>query len=471
MFSFNIKYLRRFCLALSLLISPLSARADEAAGDTMMILDASGSMWGVVNGETKIAGARTAVRGLLEAWPASRKLGLMAYGHRRKGDCGDIETIAPIGTIDAAALAATVDKLNPKGKTPIADSITKAAGELKSTEAKATILLVSDGIETCGGDPCAVAKALEESGVDFTAHVIGFDITDPNAKAQLQCIADVTGGVYRDAADAAGLADALKETASASGGAPKEPPAAAPEVVENTLRGNLRLSADSDPLVGYSTAISWHVKRSGSDEEVDGGVGASFLKFVEPGDYIVSVDYGNAVGEAPAKIEAGKLTTVDIVLNAGRVVSEAAQAGIPGSASHDWGQLSWNVYKADDRTAYLTYSFDPVPTFVLPEGDYVLTVTKDELAKAEKPFTVKAGDELNVGLELVAGTFKFSAPGSYIVQIRQNGQDVASLNEVEGEKAMTPGDYVFVVSYAEGEPIERPFTIKEGETTELTVTK
>lgn len=445
------------------------APAQDGGSDTMIILDGSGSMWGVAGGETKIAAARSAVHTLLEAWPASRKLGLMVYGHRRKGDCADIETIAPVGAIDAAAIGGAVDKLNPKGKTPIADSLTKAATDLKSTESAATILLVSDGIETCGGDPCAVAKALKDSGVNFTAHVVGFDVTDPVAKAQLQCIADVSGGIYRDAADASGLKDALKETAGAAGGAAKE--AAAEEVdLTRNLRGKVRLSKDSDPLVGYSTNIGWNVMKPGDETSIAGDVGAVMSEQVEPGDYFVKVDYGMAVGTAEAKVEAGKITEVEVVLNAGRVVSEAAQAGIPGSASKDWGQLTWNVYKADDRSSHYTYSFEPVPTFVLPEGAYVLTVMKDELAKAEKAFEVKAGDEVNIGLQLIAGTLKFSAPESYIVQVAPSGsEDFALIDAQSGERAMNTGNYILKVSYREGPEKTAQFSIKEGEITEVTV--
>jgi Ca-activated chloride channel family protein len=460
-----------FCAAAfvaATMVSP--GTAQEGATDTMIILDGSGSMWGVAGGQTKIASARSAVHTLLESWPPARKLGLMVYGHRRKGDCTDIETVAPVGAIDAAAIGKAVDDLSPKGKTPIADSLLKAASDLKSTESAATILLISDGIETCGGDPCAVAKALKESGVNFTAHVVGFDVTDPAAKAQLQCIADVSGGIYRDAADADGLKDALEETAGAQGGTAKKPEAAA-EDDGMTLVARLRLGPDSDPLVGYTTAIGWSVKGAAGGDEVTGGVGAVLEKQVAAGDYVVHAEYGNATGEAKATVTEGKKTTVDVVLNAGRVVSEAAQAGIPGSASRDWGQLMWKVFKAGE-TDYLVYSYDPVPVFVLPEGSYVLRVEKDELATAEKSFEVKAGDELNVGLQLIAGTLKFSAPDSYIVFIDKAepaGEQVAALDLREGEKAITPGNYVLRVTYRDGPDKTSSFTIKNGETTEVIV--
>ena len=79
---------------------------------------------------------------------------------------------------------------------------------LQYIEEKATVILVSDGKETCHLDPCQLASELENAGADFTAHVIGFDIT-MEERAQLQCLAETTGGLFRTAVDAEGLKDAL----------------------------------------------------------------------------------------------------------------------------------------------------------------------------------------------------------------------------------------------------------------------
>jgi Ca-activated chloride channel family protein len=101
----------------------------------------------------------------------------------------------------------------------MADSLRAAADALRTSENKATVVLVSDGIETCHPDPCAVAAELKKAGVGFTAHVIGFDVADPAAKSQLQCIARATGGVYLDARNADDLAKALGRAVEATRGA------------------------------------------------------------------------------------------------------------------------------------------------------------------------------------------------------------------------------------------------------------
>ncbi len=185
-------------------------------GTTMLVLDASGSMWGQIQGRAKIDIAREAVGNMLEAWPRNQQLGLMAYGHRSKGDCADIEVLRQPGVLDAAALQKTVNGLQPKGMTPISASVRMAAEQLKFTERKATVILVSDGEETCHADPCALGAELEKLGVDFTAHVVGFDLPEGKARAQLQCLAKATGGRYVEARDAAELNKALGQIAQAA---------------------------------------------------------------------------------------------------------------------------------------------------------------------------------------------------------------------------------------------------------------
>ncbi len=197
----------RLFLTLLMLALPLPLLAQEAP-KTVLVLDGSGSMWGQVDGVNKIVIARDVIGDLLTSLPADMELGLMSYGHRRKGDCSDIEMLAQPGA-SRAAIAAAVNAINPKGKTPLSAAVLQAAEALKYTEAPATVILVSDGIETCNMDPCAVGRQLESSGVDFTAHVIGFDVADPAALAQLQCLADETGGSFRTAANAEDLANAL----------------------------------------------------------------------------------------------------------------------------------------------------------------------------------------------------------------------------------------------------------------------
>ncbi|MCB1622492.1 MAG: VWA domain-containing protein, partial [Thiothrix sp.] len=227
-------------LVLPVLTSLLLAGTVQAEGErTMLVLDASGSMWGQLDGKTKIEIAREALGRLVDDWPARREVGLVAYGHRSKGDCRDIETILPVGPLDANRLKKTVAGINPKGKTPLSAAVRQAAEAMKYTEEKATVVLLSDGRETCDMDPCALGTELEKLGVDFTAHVIGFDVASSEDQAGLRCLAENTGGLFIPAANAEELNAALEQTAKAPEPEPvpmPEEPAPAPTAPQAELQ-------------------------------------------------------------------------------------------------------------------------------------------------------------------------------------------------------------------------------------------
>ena len=189
--------------------------AAAPTADGILVLDASGSMWGQIDGRHKILIARDVIGDLLDNLPSNHRLGLMAYGHNRKGDCTDIELISEVGA-SREDIRNAVNSLRPLGKTPLSASVQKAAEVLRYTENAATVILVSDGEETCDVDPCELGRFLEAAGVDFTAHVIGFDLSTDAERAQLQCLAEATGGTYNDASNADELSDALQETIAPS---------------------------------------------------------------------------------------------------------------------------------------------------------------------------------------------------------------------------------------------------------------
>ena len=131
-----------------------------AANKVIIILDASGSMWAQIDGKPKLEIARESLRTVLQSVPADDEIGFMAYGHREKGSCEDIELIVPPQAGSASAISAAADSLKFLGKTPLTAAVKQAAEALKYTEDKATVVLITDGLETCEGDPCALGKEL-----------------------------------------------------------------------------------------------------------------------------------------------------------------------------------------------------------------------------------------------------------------------------------------------------------------------
>ena len=191
----------------------------EGVPPVLLILDASGSMWGQIDGENKIVIARRALGGLVDQLPEDSPAGLIAYGHRSEGDCDDIETVVPLGPLSKDSLKKTVDGLNPKGKTPITRSVQQAFEALKDREDGATVILVSDGLETCGGDPCAAVRAAKEQGIEFILHVVGFDVAGEDV-SQLECAAQAGDGMFLSAENADELGQALDRAVAMPADAP-----------------------------------------------------------------------------------------------------------------------------------------------------------------------------------------------------------------------------------------------------------
>jgi Ca-activated chloride channel family protein len=224
-----------------------TASSDAAIPRMVLVLDASGSMWGQLQGEAKIAIAKKVMADLIATIPPSFQTGLTVYGHRRKGDCDDIEMIIPVGPHNAREMTAKVQAISPKGKTPLSAAVKQAAEALRYTEERATVVLVSDGLETCDIDPCELAAELAMSGVDFTVHVIGFDISVGDQE-RLRCLADKTGGLFLAADNAGSLRDALFKTVEKV----QAPP---PAVIEDP--GTATLNGPASVPAGAAFQVTW----------------------------------------------------------------------------------------------------------------------------------------------------------------------------------------------------------------------
>ena len=230
-------------------------RGETKTNRMVLVLDASGSMWGQIDGKAKIVIAKEVMAELIDQIPADFQTGLTVYGHRRKGDCKDIEMVIPVGPHNAAAMKAKVQSISPKGKTPLSESVKQAAQALRYTEERATVVLVSDGLETCDIDPCVLAAELAMSGKDFSVHVIGFDISKED-QDRLRCLADKTGGLFIAASNAGSLRDALFKTV-------EEVKAPLPPVVEDP--GMAVLKGPASVPAGSAFKVQWEGPDSRGD--------------------------------------------------------------------------------------------------------------------------------------------------------------------------------------------------------------
>src|ERR1700716_1766331 len=192
--------------------------------DLALIIDYSGSMNAKMkDGASKVTSAKKCMSDLIDKLPNDLNVALIIYGTNKKRGCEDIDVAQPLGPIDKATLKAKVAGYNATGMTPIAASLEVAGKELSKSKGGPAIVLVTDGAESCHGDPAGVAAKLAgQFGVKFGINVIGFGI-EPQEKAQLADIAAKGHGKLLTVENASELAGALQKVV-AEKVAPTPPP-------------------------------------------------------------------------------------------------------------------------------------------------------------------------------------------------------------------------------------------------------
>lgn len=223
---------------------------EKSPSPILFIYDASGSMWGQLNEKTKKEVAADVLTKTVNNLPNNQNVGLLVYGHRKKGDCNDIEYLVNVSNNSKDNVTQAVKSVNALGKTPLARSATMAINSLKKSKTKATIILITDGIESCDGDICDVVAKAKLDGIDFKLHIVGFGIKKGETE-QLICAANTGDGKYYDVADAGSLGDVLTEATSETVDSPK---------------GNFSIYAtkNGQPVDAWVKAV-----KAGTDDEVD----------------------------------------------------------------------------------------------------------------------------------------------------------------------------------------------------------
>jgi Mg-chelatase subunit ChlD len=149
--------------------------------DFVIILDCSGSMADRTrDGPSKMEVARKAVTELIEAIPDGRKVAFIVYGHDADLKCQAVEVVQPLSELNDTAkvrLKRIIARLRPVGCTPIARSLRVAGKELAKSKGLSGVVLITDGMETCHGDPKAdAAKLAANPKLTFGLRVVGFDV-------------------------------------------------------------------------------------------------------------------------------------------------------------------------------------------------------------------------------------------------------------------------------------------------------
>ena len=326
----------------ALLAGPRPALAQNQA---VLVLDHSNSMWARIDGMQKIAAVRNAVGPLLRAQAGKLDLGVIAFGTQKAKSCDAIETLKPVGAIDATADAKTIDAANPKGSSPVAASLTAASKLFKKQSGAQAIILLTDSADDCQADPCAAAAEIKSQSPRTVIHVIAFNGEIDDKLEALTCVAEQTGGVFITAQNNEELNNAVRRTLDLASAGMSE-------------------NADGQPVPAFLPA--------------PGGAGA-------PG------------AEGPTSHEPGTLALSAILAKG----TQTLNAGLVWRI-YDGRALDDGSYKLVRRFE------DPHPTLTLPAGDYLVNAAYGQ-ANITKRLTIWPQKQLDDVFNLNAGGLRLYA--------------------------------------------------------------
>ena len=177
------------------------------APDLMVVVDTSGSMGSRINGVFKLHIATDAVTRLAAHLPESRRVGAVAYSQTSRR-CNQVTTVLPLQTHSHNTLETTLRQLNASGQSSLTAAVRTALRNIPQRNQRVTLLLIVDGIDSCGGDTCTLIRSAREQGFDFSVHIIGLRLDD-TAESELRCVAEASGGALHHIRNLADLDFAL----------------------------------------------------------------------------------------------------------------------------------------------------------------------------------------------------------------------------------------------------------------------
>ena len=392
----------------AVLASTFALSAPVLAEDrvSVMVFDASGSMWArLEDGKSRIEVAREVLDEFAESRDADIPFGVVAYGHNRRGDCGDIETVLPLGLYDAGEISQTIRGLNPQGMTPLTDSMALAREMIPRTAEAADIILVTDGLENCGGDPCALAADIAAEGIDIRAHVVGFALED-EAVQTLSCVPEQTGGQLFTTQSGAELSAALTEVSA---------PEPEPEPAEVEVRLRAVDARSPDDLVGW---VEWNIATpEGDGVFLDEWRGILDIELM-PGQYVVEAEADSFAGAAEFEVTPQTDAPIDVMMakTLATLMLRAEDAATGETLEGvDWTALNVATEAAEElhneAGGYIPLHLDPGEYRVIAEhgemtGATMVTATREEdqnvVIALEAP-QVEVDVQLDAPAEVAAG--------------------------------------------------------------------
>lgn len=430
------------CLALA---TPVIAQAPDLSKDPptdpgpnaptsmMVVFDASGSMWGRIENDrpAKFIVAREALRTALGKARPDTRVGLTLFGHRRPGDCTDVQVALPLEPSAVERHVAPLEKLNPKGRGPIATALRDAAKALGAAPAPRTLILVHDDQDNCQGDPCAALADMQATAPGLVIHVVGLAVKDDPQR--LMCLTQPTNGrlfapqnenqVQQSIDDAVAAATNLR----ASGKVPAlqpgpglnkvSPPVATPAPVSSDTRRPLavegpsavrltaRLARDRAP---EARNIVWTITSTTPQPVVRRALGQDVSLALPDGRYEIQARDSLVTGTTTVTVGPKGETAADLVLEGGTLAFKFPEGVEP--AREKLAATAITVMELDVASGLLK----PVGMFnglefsdasalpAVPPGNYLVRLERNGL-RVDRPVLIAAGAATELDGTLGAG--------------------------------------------------------------------
>lgn len=399
------------------------ADLDAADKRVELVLDASGSMMGKMpSGELKITLAKEAVDKLVGCLDPNLELAFRAYGHqshRDKKDCTDTELLVPFAALEQnrEKVHAVLGEVTAQGFTPITYVLGLAAADFPDAAKENVIILVSDGRETCEGDPCVLARQLKEKHAQLVIHCVGLGV-DAATRGQLECIAAAAGGQYFDVDEAENLNAVLVEAANTPG-----------EVAQEYVPGPGKLQVLGADIRGHKI--------------IDASTGKVLDKHISHVQEIVAL---------PAGIY--HVTVAGAVWKSVKVVAGRTTVLRPGYLTVDGASFRGHkVLEAETGLQHGSVSSSHASITLMP-GDYLVT-----FGPLTWPAHVRAAEKtvLQPGIVAVNGAHY----RGHVIST-PDGKKAGSVSNTASSIPLPPGEYTIEI---DGNTI--PFVLKAGERREF----
>jgi Mg-chelatase subunit ChlD len=394
------------------------------------ILDASGSMNAKLesSGRSRLVVAKEVLRTLIPQVPAQINASLWMYGHRLPKDpqsesCTDIEQVIGLAPFDADAFIAAIDAVEARGYTPIAASIEQAAATLPAGDDQLNaILLVSDGEETCDGEPCELAATLHASDAAVVVHVVGYAV-DEATQEQLRCIAEASGGTYADADGHDALLAALQSAVEAT--------------VSHTI---LRVETSAPDGEEVHTNL-WLFAEGSSPRDLVSGYKAWTNNNVPPATCDLVVRSLPWILYPALPLVEGTTTTVRIALAELTVLMP------------DRSPTRFELHDAEVAARLGAYD----GTIAVAPGTYAVSSNRS----MGEPITLDPGERR----EVVLGTIRVTDPGGKAARAAVHDEGGDYLGTYSGDIVLVPGTYRVAVNGS----LSAPLRVEDGGTHDMTL--